>query len=171
MSLYYFDASALVKYYVTEPGSTWVRELIDQGDPDTGEWLNTVSIAEVSLVEVAAALAVSARTGRLQQKDRDREYRHFMSDVVHRYSSVRVITADFEAAAELTQRHPLRAYDALQLAVALRYRQVLVYYRVGLTFVSSDERLLTAAEVEGLATDNPLDHAVPADVAGTGNEK
>lgn len=171
MNLYYFDASALVKYYVTEPGSTWVRELIDQGDPDTGEWLNTVSIAEVSLVEVAAALAMSARTGRLRQKDREREYRHFMSDVVHRYSSVRVITADFEAAAEFTQLHPLRAYDALQLAVALRYRQVLARYRVGLIFVSSDERLLSAAQVEGLATDNPLDHAVPADVAGTGNEK
>jgi hypothetical protein len=27
MSLYYFDTSALVKYYVTEPRSTWVRQL------------------------------------------------------------------------------------------------------------------------------------------------
>jgi hypothetical protein len=28
MALYYFDASALVKYYILEPGSTWVRHLI-----------------------------------------------------------------------------------------------------------------------------------------------
>ena len=49
MSLYYFDASALVKRYVLEPGSTWVRALIDRLDPDTGERINTVLIAEVSL--------------------------------------------------------------------------------------------------------------------------
>jgi predicted nucleic acid-binding protein len=28
MTLYYFDASAVVKYYVTEPGSNWVRQLV-----------------------------------------------------------------------------------------------------------------------------------------------
>jgi predicted nucleic acid-binding protein len=109
MSLYYFDASALVKYYVIEPGSMWVREIIDRFDLDTGEWVNMVSIAEVSLVEVPAALAVLARTGRIRQRDRDREYRHFMSDAVHRYSTIPVTTADFEVAAELTQQHPLKA--------------------------------------------------------------
>ena len=29
MIAYYFDASALVKYYILEPGSTWVRALIN----------------------------------------------------------------------------------------------------------------------------------------------
>lgn len=134
MSLYYFDASALVKYYIIEPGSMWVREIIDRFDLDTGEWVNTVSIAEVSLVEVPSALAVLARTGRIRQRDRDREYRHFVSDAVHRYSTIPVTTADFEVAAELTQQHPLKAYDAVQLAVALRYRQVLARYGLALTF-------------------------------------
>ena len=32
MTLYYFDASAVVKYYVTEPGSTWVRQLVEERD-------------------------------------------------------------------------------------------------------------------------------------------
>jgi predicted nucleic acid-binding protein len=27
---YFLDASALVKYYVTEPGSTWVRQRVDE---------------------------------------------------------------------------------------------------------------------------------------------
>jgi predicted nucleic acid-binding protein len=36
MAFYYFDASALVKYYVTEPGSAWVRQLIEERDSETG---------------------------------------------------------------------------------------------------------------------------------------
>jgi hypothetical protein len=91
----------------------WVREIIDRFDLDTGEWVNTVSIAEVSLVEVPAALAVLARTGRIRRRDRDREYRHFVSDAVRRYSTIPVTTTDFEVAAALTQQHPLKAYDAV----------------------------------------------------------
>jgi hypothetical protein len=34
MAFYYFDASALVKYYVTEPGSTWVRQEVDYIVPE-----------------------------------------------------------------------------------------------------------------------------------------
>jgi predicted nucleic acid-binding protein len=37
MAFYYFDASALVKYYVTEPGSTWVRQVFDEQDPMSGQ--------------------------------------------------------------------------------------------------------------------------------------
>jgi len=69
-------------------------------------------------------------------------------------------------ATELTQQYPLKAYDAVQLAVALRYRQVLARYKLALTFVSGDGQLLAAAEAEGLAVDNPFDHAVPADTPG-----
>jgi predicted nucleic acid-binding protein len=35
MAFYYFDASALVKYYVTEPGSMWVRWLIEERETAT----------------------------------------------------------------------------------------------------------------------------------------
>jgi transposase len=34
MAFYFFDTSAVVKYYVTEPGSAWVRQLIDAWEPD-----------------------------------------------------------------------------------------------------------------------------------------
>jgi predicted nucleic acid-binding protein len=55
MILCYFDTSALVKYYVTEPRSTWVHQLVDQTNADTGQPVNTVFITEISLVEVASA--------------------------------------------------------------------------------------------------------------------
>jgi predicted nucleic acid-binding protein len=77
-----------------------------------------------------------------------------------------VLSEDFYMATELTQQHPLKAYDAVQLAVALHYRQVLARYKLALTFVSGDTQLLAAAAAEELAVDNPFDHAVPADTPG-----
>lgn len=156
MDFYYFDASTLVKRYVTEPGSTWVRELLDRTSPD-GKRGNTVYIAEVSVVEVAAALAILARTNHISLRDRDLAYRRFLNDTAHLYYLVPVRTDDFHAAAQLTQRHPLKAYDAIQLAVALRY-QALARRKLNLIFVSGDKQQLRAAAAEGLATDNPFDH-------------
>jgi hypothetical protein len=59
MLLYYFDASALVKYYVTEPGSSWVCQIIDEQDPETGRSRHIILIAEITHVETAAGLAAS----------------------------------------------------------------------------------------------------------------
>jgi hypothetical protein len=165
MAFYYFDASALVKYYVTEPGSTWVRQLIEERDPETGQTRHVILVAEITRVEVAAGLAVIERVGRIRRSERDREYRRFTSQLAHRYAIIPLTTGDLETAAELTQHHPLKAYDAIQLAVALRSRQVLATHQF--TFVSSDNTLLTAARAEGLSTDNPFDHVVPEDTAGS----
>ena len=133
MGFYYFDASTLVK----------------RG--------NTVYIAEVSVVEVAAALAILTRTNHISLRDRDLAYRRFLNDTAHLYYLVPVRTDDFHAAARLTQRHPLKAYDAIQLAVALRY-QALARRKLNLIFVSGDKQQLRAAAAEGLATDNPFGH-------------
>ena len=169
MSLYYFDASALIKRYVAETGSTWVRELIERVDPHTGDRINIVVIAEVSIVEVAAALAVIARIGRVRLRDRDREYRRFMSDIIHLYRLLPVATADFHTAAHLTQRHSLRAYDAVQLAVALRHQETLARRHLSLVFASGDSVQLKAAEAEGLSTENPFDHPAPTDILTFGS--
>jgi predicted nucleic acid-binding protein len=158
MSLYYFDTSALVKYYVTEPGSTWVRQLVDQTDADTDQPVSTVFMTEISLVEVASALAVLNRVGRITRRDRDRAYGHFMDDAWHLFDLLPLVTADFLAAASLTQRYPLRAYDAVQLVVALRRNALLFQAKLALIFVSGDKQQLTAAEIEGLAVENPFDH-------------
>jgi hypothetical protein len=48
---YYLDASALVKRDADEPGSTWIRYSTDPQAP------HMILLAEVTLVEVAAALA------------------------------------------------------------------------------------------------------------------
>lgn len=163
MALYYFDTSALVKYYVTELGSTWIRQLIDEAEPATRRVHHPIFVTEITRVEVAAGLAAIGRTGRISRSQQDREYRRFTSQLAHRYTIIPMVTNDFEAAAALTQRHPLKAYDAVQLAVALRHYQALVIRGVTLTFVSGDKALVTAAQVEGLLTDNPFDHVLPQD--------
>jgi predicted nucleic acid-binding protein len=106
MAFYYFDASALVKYYVTEPGSTWVRHLVEDRDSET-EWVHTIFVAEITRVEVAAGLAVIERIGRIRRAQRDREYRRFVSQFVSRYAVIPLVTADLEYAADLTQQYPL----------------------------------------------------------------
>ena len=166
MALYYFDASALVKYYVTEPGSTWVRYLVEDWDVGTARWTHTIFAAEITRVEVAAGLAVIERMGRIRRAQRDREYRRFVSQFVSRYTVIPLTTADLEYAADLTQHHPLKAYDAVQLAVALRYADILAALGLPLTFVSGDAALLAAARAEGLPTENPFDHVAPEDTPG-----
>ena len=79
MALYYCDTSALVKYYVTEPGSTWVRQLIEERDADPTRFRHAILIADITRVEVAAGLAIIERVGRVRRTERDREYAHFLA--------------------------------------------------------------------------------------------
>ena len=158
MAVYYFDASALVKYYVPEPGSSWVRQLLDTRAPTYAQALHLTFVAEITRVEVAAGLAVIERIGRIRRVERRREYQRFTCHLTHRYAIIPVTTEDFVTAADLTQRHPLKAYDAVQLAIALRARVVIASYPF--TFVSGDGTLLTAARAEDLSTENPFDHVI-----------
>jgi predicted nucleic acid-binding protein len=74
MSLLYLDASALVKRYVHEPGSTWVRTLID--DP-----ANVILISAISLVEVSAAIAICVRIGKLGPRQGGTAYEEFSDEL------------------------------------------------------------------------------------------
>lgn len=62
------------------------------------------------------------------------------------------------SAASLRARHPLKAYDAVQLAAGLALQGTLTARHIRLSFVSRDDALLTAARAEGLSVDNPLWH-------------
>jgi len=83
MAVYYFDASAVVKYYVPEPGSLWTRQLLDAQDPASGQALHVILVAEVTRVEVAAGLASIERVGRIRRAVRVREYQRFTSHLIH----------------------------------------------------------------------------------------
>ena len=155
MTDYCLDASALVKRYANEPGSTWVLQLTD---PATQ---HTVLLAEITLAEVAAALAGKQRApGGLTLEERDRALSRFLQDCDEHFLLVPVDRGVIDRAVDLTQRYRLRGYDAVQLATALvTFEELRAQALPPLVFVASDDDLLTAAKLEGLSAENPVDHA------------
>lgn len=153
MTALYFDASALVKYYVREPGSTWVRALIM-------EQANIAFITLLTIVEVSAAISICERTGKLTHRQRWQAYDALKEDVRRGFfRPLNISAAIVGEAADLTQRHSLKGYDAVQVASALVLSQALeVLQTEPLIFVSGDTQALTAAEAEGLAVDDPFRH-------------
>jgi predicted nucleic acid-binding protein len=154
MSYIYLDSSALAKRYLTESGSAWVAAL---ADPAAG---NSVIVAEITRVEVAAAIAARHRaTGGIARHERDALVglllRHFDAEYVITPLSNLIV----DQAVRLTQVHHLRGYDAVQLATALdTHTTALAAGLPGLTFVAADDDLLSAAHAEGLAAENPNLH-------------
>ena len=147
---YLLDASALVKYYVTEPGSTWVRQRIDEEQ--------SILLAEITVAELAAALGILQRVGRITPRHRQNFWEKFERDCVEQYDLIPVVYDVIYAAALLCARHPLKAYDAVQLAAGLALKGTLAEQDIPLIFVSGDDTLITAAQAEGLTADNPFWH-------------
>ncbi len=155
MPTYFLDTSALVKRQVPETGHVWVRSLCN---PRSG---NVIVISEATLVEVVATLCRMARENppRLSVTDRDRFIARFYQQALQRYVVVDLNRQILVRAASLCQTHPLRAYDAVQLACALTRRDDdLAAGEPAPIFVSADVNLLAVASTEGLTAENPNDH-------------
>lgn len=128
------DASAVVKRYADEEGSTAVRS---RGD---------LVISELTLVEVPAALWRKHRAGELAAEDAAVLVQTFRWDVAQDWAVVRLAPGVLADAALLVARHPLRTGDAIQLAGAL------AAWRVGAcdALLAFDRRLRDAAVREGV---------------------
>jgi predicted nucleic acid-binding protein len=114
VTTYFFDASAVVKRYLTEAGSDYINSLVDQSLP------NTIILAEITRVEVAAALAARQRTGSgLTLKERDEVVALMLRHCDREYRMVPLTAEVLGRAVALTQSHRLRGYDAVQLGAAL----------------------------------------------------
>jgi predicted nucleic acid-binding protein len=150
---YFLDSSALIKRYVAEQGTAWVRAI---AQPSAG---NTIVVAPVTQVEVFSGVSRRKREGvvavRTAQAIRLLLNRHIQRE----YMVVELTPPLIQRAQDLLDAHPLRAYDAIQLASALIANSRLAAARLTpLVFVSADTRLLTAATAEGLAFDDPNAH-------------
>ena len=155
MTEYYLDASALVKRYADEAGSVWIRQITER------EAEHTIMLAEVTLAEVAAALAAKHRApGGITPQQRDRALSRFLQDCDEHFLLLLVDRPVIDRAVTLTQNHRLRGYDAVQLATALVASDTLQEQNLPAPiFVASDTDLLSAATAENLAVENPLVHA------------
>jgi predicted nucleic acid-binding protein len=146
---YFLDSSALVKRYVVETGTTWVRGITLR------KRATNLYIALITAVEVTSAVArrrgvtlSSARASMILSRFR----KHFAG----RYLPSEITPAIVNDAMKLANAHRLRAYDAVQLASALDLYRDWSASRLGtFVFVSADRALNAAAAAEGLAVEDP----------------
>jgi predicted nucleic acid-binding protein len=136
----FFDASALVKIYVPEPGADVVPSV------DV-----SAMISELTRVELPSAFWRKHRLGQLSAHAAERLSREFAADYYGeggepRFAVMRISDLTVSLAARLVARTDLRAGDAIQLASALVARQV---GREVTSFAAFDARLRHAAAVEG----------------------
>lgn len=132
----YFDASALVKLIVEEPGSDIAAELWDGCD--------TALSSRLAYPEVCAALAAAGRRGDLDDGDLalcEQQWERYWAEV-----RPVELTADVQTTAGvLAKRQNLRGADAVHLASALELGTTSTLMAVW------DAQLGIAAAAEGLA--------------------
>jgi predicted nucleic acid-binding protein len=153
MTTFYLDTSALIKRYVQESGTAWIQTQIT---PPTDHVLLT---ARITMVEVYSALARRKREGSVPAADCAVAAQAFAVHSVTEYDFVELDLNLISLARNLLERHPLRAYDAIQLASALIVHQTLQAASLPpLRFLSADDSLNATATAEGLMVDNPNLH-------------
>lgn len=106
-STLYLDSSALVKRYVNEVGSDWIRA---QCNPGTD---NEIVTALISKAECSAALAAKLRHNALSTQDYQRIRNDLVQDFAHTYLLLSTDAVVIDLATELVSRQRLRGYDAV----------------------------------------------------------
>ncbi len=164
----YLDTSALLKLYVAEEHSRWVRDLVDVHRRSGG----AVSISAVGYVEARAAFArMLKRRKAISAESYERVVRKLMDDAGARYLVRPTDPALLERAATVAHEHALRGYDAVHLATALHLRHELRNRARQLTLeddrrererearvlvLTFDDELFEAAKAENVAHAHPV---------------
>ena len=154
MAALIFDASAIVKRYLTESGSGWVQGLTDPAAA------HEVFLTRITRVEVIAAVARRGRGGLLAASAVPALLAQFRHDSAHQYTILEITPGLLTDAERLAEIYGLRAYDAVQLAATTDLHQA--RSTVGLdrlTFISADQELNAAAIAEGIDVDDPTTYS------------
>ncbi len=150
---YYADSSALVKRHIPEIGSAWIEQEFDAASG------NRIITAKLTVVEVLSAMNRRQREASISATEYAKFSGDFLAFVETDYRIFEFTDALLIEAQRLLEVHPLRAGDAIQLASALLANAGLQSANLpALIFLASDARLLTAANSEGLQTDDPQNH-------------
>lgn len=146
---YYYDTSAVAKYYFSEDKADSVARFLD--DPQ-----NTNYISRLATVEIKSAFARDIRVGEATPAEYDLFEEKFTADVDKRKIVViNVLVRHFKSAEFLIEKYgfksSLKTLDAVQLSVAIDLKEkVSVNY-----FVCADKNLCKIANKEGFEVINP----------------
>lgn len=149
----FFDSSALVKAYIAETGTDWVRAILN--DPQ-----HRITISALAEVEVTSALTRRFNEGDLTQIELDQACDDLGQDCAT-YSLVSVTSQILQAAVGHARSRSLRAYDAVQLASAIAVRNTLSVTQtnpIHFALISADNSLNDAARLDGVQVQDPNMH-------------
>lgn len=134
----YLDASALVKRYIAEAGTSEVVEAIAKAE--------VVGTSVISRAETAAALAKAVRMGTLTREEAASALQVFRSEWANlvRVQATEMLIARADA---LAWELGLRGYDAVHLASALLWKDGM---GKEVTMATFDQQLWEAASQRGL---------------------
>jgi predicted nucleic acid-binding protein len=150
---YFLDTSAVVKRYIQETGTGWVRRIADAAAG------NLMYLARITDVEVTSAVVRRHRGGSISAADAVDTLNQFRQDLITGYRVIEVTPALLAAARTLAERHGLRAYDAVQLAAAVELNAQWIAAGTGtITLASADQELNAAATVEAITVEDPNSH-------------
>ena len=134
----YLDTSALIKRFVNEKGSPLVQSFVQGRE--------AIATAKIAYAEIFAGLARKLRENNLSKAQYSVACRQFENDW-QAYLRVELEDDILLLARDLIQRRPLRGFDAIHLASAVKLKIAL---SETITFAAADGRLLKAAEAENL---------------------
>ena len=134
----YLDTSALIKRYITEPGSEDVQAWLADAEP--------ASTSIITKAEMGAAITKAIRMNWLTAQQGQTTLKWFRSEW-ESFGRLPINEATVQRADALACQHNLRGYDAIHLACALTHRDGL---GIALKFATYDRALWQAAKDEGL---------------------
>jgi uncharacterized protein len=134
----YLDSSALVKRYVTEPGSSYVIRAFAEA--------HLVGTATISRAEVVAGFIRAVRRGSLASADAEFARHQFQTEWRH-FQHHQITDSLIGRSCDLAWSFGLRGYDSVQLAAAVRWQEEL---DLPLTLATFDGQLWQAAARVGL---------------------
>ena len=147
MALYYLETSALVKLYIRETGTERLLKLAARANN------HRFAVLSLSRIEFHSAIRRREREGDIETSLAQRLLTRFDEHMETKFLKQALNDSVLDIAASLLARHPLRAYDAVQLAGCLMLNAVSGQDHP--TFVCSDRRLIEAAENEKLTSLDP----------------
>ncbi|MGA2386693.1 MAG: type II toxin-antitoxin system VapC family toxin [Candidatus Bathyarchaeia archaeon] len=143
MLRFYLDTSAMLKHYVTEPGTEIMDTIYDKAE--TGDLSITISLWNIG--EFLGALDQKRRRGWLSEKEFERLEKNFADELLKfiRLKSIEIIPVQTQILTEtwnVLMNYHLYEADALQIATCIESKND--------ALISSDEKLVDASRKNGL---------------------
>jgi uncharacterized protein len=150
-NLFLLDASALVKRYIAEKGSALIDHLFVRSSKDR------LSSSMLGLAEVGACLIRKRNSAIVTTATFGSAFAAMVADTLDAadFTKWPADNALIRAAITLLDKHPINSADGVLLQIALEANTIEQGRNNAIVLVSSDQRLVKAAQAEGLMTFDP----------------